>query len=58
MKRLLVAGAGLLAWGLACAQAQDDPPRDQQSPQALHQFHKAEIERWWPMLKAAGIKPQ
>jgi tripartite-type tricarboxylate transporter receptor subunit TctC len=32
------------------------PPRDQQSPQALAAFHKAEIEKWWPIIKAAGIK--
>ncbi|MFZ0425231.1 MAG: tripartite tricarboxylate transporter substrate-binding protein [Xanthobacteraceae bacterium] len=33
-------------------------PRDQQTPQALHDFQKAEIEKWWPIIKAAGIKPQ
>jgi tripartite-type tricarboxylate transporter receptor subunit TctC len=32
------------------------PPRDQQNPQALAAFHKAEIEKWWPIIKAAGIK--
>src|SRR5262249_34143609 len=31
-------------------------PRDQQTPQALRAFHKAEIEKWWPIVKAAGIK--
>ena len=35
---------------------QEIPPRDQQSPEALGAFHKAEIERWWPLIKAAGIK--
>jgi tripartite-type tricarboxylate transporter receptor subunit TctC len=29
---------------------------EEQAPQALGAFHKAEIERWWPMIKAAGIK--
>ena len=33
-------------------------PRDQQTPEALHDFQKAEIEKWWPIIKAAGIKPQ
>lgn len=33
-------------------------PTDQQTPQALAAFQKAEIERWWPVIKAAGIKPQ
>jgi tripartite-type tricarboxylate transporter receptor subunit TctC len=32
------------------------PPREQQTPEALGTFHKAEIERWWPILKEAGIK--
>jgi tripartite-type tricarboxylate transporter receptor subunit TctC len=33
-------------------------PREQQTPQALAAFQKAEIERWWPIIKAAGIKAQ
>jgi len=32
------------------------PPRDRQTPEALRAFHKAEIEKWWPIIKAAGIK--
>jgi tripartite-type tricarboxylate transporter receptor subunit TctC len=31
-------------------------PRDQQTPEALAAFHKAEIEKWWPIIKAANIK--
>ena len=30
--------------------------RDQQTPEVLAAFHKAEIEKWWPMIKAANIK--
>jgi tripartite-type tricarboxylate transporter receptor subunit TctC len=32
------------------------PPRDQQTPQALAAFHRAEIEKWWPIIRAANIK--
>jgi tripartite-type tricarboxylate transporter receptor subunit TctC len=32
------------------------PPRDQQTPEALRAVQKAEIEKWWPIIKAAGIK--
>jgi tripartite-type tricarboxylate transporter receptor subunit TctC len=31
-------------------------PMVQQSPEALRTFQKAEAERWWPIIKAAGIK--
>jgi tripartite-type tricarboxylate transporter receptor subunit TctC len=33
-------------------------PRDQQTPEALRAFQKAEVERWWPIIKEAGIKAQ
>lgn len=31
-------------------------PREQLTPQALAALQKAEIEKWWPIIKAAGIK--
>ena len=32
--------------------------RDQQNPEALAAWQKAEIEKWWPIIKAAGIKAE
>jgi tripartite-type tricarboxylate transporter receptor subunit TctC len=34
------------------------PPRDQQTPEVLGAFQKAETERWWPIIKAANIKAE
>ena len=34
------------------------PPREQQTPQALAAWHKAEVDKWWPIIKKAGIKPE
>jgi tripartite-type tricarboxylate transporter receptor subunit TctC len=31
-------------------------PREQQTPATLGAFQKAEIDKWWPIIKAAGIK--
>lgn len=39
-------------------QGLDMPPRDQLTPEALGAFHKAEIDKWWPIVKAANIKSQ
>jgi tripartite-type tricarboxylate transporter receptor subunit TctC len=33
-------------------------PRDKQNPAALAEQQKTEIERWWPVIKAAGIKSE
>ena len=33
-------------------------PREQQTPEALAAMQKAEIERWWPIIKAANIKAE
>ena len=36
----------------------DVAPREQQSPEKLAAFQKAEIDKWWPIIKAAGIGAQ
>ena len=33
-------------------------PREQQGPAALAAYQKAEIDKWWPIIKDAGIKAQ
>jgi tripartite-type tricarboxylate transporter receptor subunit TctC len=38
--------------------AQEIYPPEQRTPEALHAFQKAEIEKWWPIIKAAGIKAE
>jgi tripartite-type tricarboxylate transporter receptor subunit TctC len=37
---------------------QEIVPREQQTPEALGAHHKAEIEKWWPIIRAAGIRAQ
>ena len=32
------------------------PPKDRLSPEALGAWQKAEIAKWWPMIKAADVK--
>ena len=37
----------------------DVAPREpEQTPEGLATFQKAEIEKWWPIIKAAGIGAQ
>jgi tripartite-type tricarboxylate transporter receptor subunit TctC len=33
-------------------------PREQQTPEALAALHKADIEKWWPIIKAANLKAE
>lgn len=37
---------------------QEIPPLEQQTPQGLASFQKSEIEKWWPIIRAANIKVQ
>jgi tripartite-type tricarboxylate transporter receptor subunit TctC len=34
------------------------PPRDQQTPEGLAARQKADIDKWTPVIRAAGIKQQ
>ena len=36
----------------------DMPPRDRPTPEALAAYQKAEIEKWWPVIKGANIKTE
>jgi tripartite-type tricarboxylate transporter receptor subunit TctC len=40
------------------ALGQEIPASDRQSPEALARLQHAEIAKWWPVIKAAGIKGQ
>ena len=39
-------------------QGQEIPPPAQQTPKALAAYHKAEIDKWWPIVKATNIKAE
>jgi hypothetical protein len=33
-------------------------PREEQAPERLRALQEAEIEKWWPIIKEAGIKAE
>jgi tripartite-type tricarboxylate transporter receptor subunit TctC len=39
-------------------QGHDVWPREQQTPEALAAYHKSETERWWPIVRASGLKAE
>jgi len=36
----------------------DVAPREHQTPEGLAKFQQAEIDKWWPIIKEAGISAQ
>src|SRR5262249_1536576 len=34
------------------------PARDEQTPEALRAYQQSEANKWWPIIKAANIKPE
>jgi len=38
--------------------AQEIFPREEQSPKALRIYQQSEIDKWWPIIKAANVKPE
>jgi tripartite-type tricarboxylate transporter receptor subunit TctC len=39
-------------------QGQEIPPRDLQTPAGLGAYQKSEIDKWWPIIKAANLKTE
>ena len=37
---------------------QEIPTREQQTPEALFSHHKAEIDKWFPIIRASGLKAE
>jgi tripartite-type tricarboxylate transporter receptor subunit TctC len=39
-------------------QGQELPSREQQTPEELAALQRRDIEKWWPIISAAGMKEQ
>jgi len=37
-------------------QGQEIPPREERTPEGFAAYHRAEVEKWWPIIKGANIK--
>jgi hypothetical protein len=42
----------------AFAKLLEATPANRQTPEALRAHQKAEADKWWPVIKAAGVKPE
>ncbi|MBI2317748.1 MAG: tripartite tricarboxylate transporter substrate binding protein BugD, partial [Betaproteobacteria bacterium] len=40
------------------SQGMEIATREKQTPESLAAIQQAEIKKWWPIIEAAGIKPQ
>ena len=40
------------------SQGHDIWPREQQTPEALAAYHKAEADKWWPIVRASKLKAE
>jgi tripartite-type tricarboxylate transporter receptor subunit TctC len=60
--RLNAAAVGALAQPLVRERlaelGQQSVPREEQTPEALAALQRSEIEKWWPIIKAAGIRAE
>jgi tripartite-type tricarboxylate transporter receptor subunit TctC len=36
----------------------ETPSDEQRSPEGVRVFHKNDIEKWWPIIKAANIRAE
>lgn len=36
----------------------ETPSEEQRTPEGARAFHKNDIEKWWPIIKAANIKAE
>ena len=40
----------------SAALGQTIPAKAELTPQSLHDYHKAETDKWWPIIRSYGIK--
>ena len=60
-RRALMCGAAatLMPRGLSAQPAASLPARGELlTPDGFGAYHKAEIEKWWPVVRAAGLKAE